>query len=303
MLYLRMNDRWAGSEQVSDLTEPWLQTLQTVLQARHHLGEGWSLSARLPVGWLEFDSDVGQGAQRISGFGDLSLGGTYDFAGLWGLAGHLPRITFGGELVLPTGTQQSLGVLSSTSMPTVVSLGTGSFGLAAQLSATWLLSQRFGLRVPVRVQAPLTYATNNVRRGMGLTYALQALLLPASGWVVSLGVSGRWRQQAEHDGAGAVLNSGGHLAAVQVVLAAPLSDAWSLQASGRVPVWRKLGGVQLSEGFSATLAVSWRLGATQTDPATADPATADPAKPRADKPPAGTPEPDAELPATAAPAG
>ena len=66
-----------------------LETARMTLFARHHFGHGWAADFTLPVGMVVLTSSAGE-HRRLSGLGDLELGGRYDFSALWGAGGYSP---------------------------------------------------------------------------------------------------------------------------------------------------------------------------------------------------------------------
>ena len=251
--YLTMRERFEGSDVYSDFSEPRIDRVTANLDVSVLGRSGWLAQARVPIGWLRHDGDVGQPPVTLSGLGDVALSGGWRW-----LFGKRVELTSLATVKMPTGQVTTAGVLSSTSMPTVVAIGNGTWSVGSRFALNWRVTESYGLRIPLRLNLPLTHAVNGAKPGLGLRSGVEGFYIHPKGHVFSGGLNVGWRAQARFDSHGQILNSGGTLVAVQLATLLMFSDAWGAQLAGRVPLWRTVGGRQLSEWFSASAAVVYR---------------------------------------------
>jgi hypothetical protein len=90
--YARFAHEYAGGDHVDGADAPTLDAMIALLTACHHFGDGWSADLTLPAGRVRLQQPEGS-SERIAGFGDLELGGRYDFSALWGPGGYRPSLT------------------------------------------------------------------------------------------------------------------------------------------------------------------------------------------------------------------
>lgn len=233
------------------------------------LATGTDAQIRLPVGFVRAEPSV-QNATTEFGLGDLDVGVRQDLSRLWSNAGDRLTIHLGARLVAPTGRYRSDAALSvvglttgddralrPTTYDTQASLGAGiwSAGLGVQLG--WRPHPRWHLSSLAEWLEPLSNTSDGIRwgRDVDVQVALTAVVW-AETLALMVGGDYRWHDQdrVPDPESGRRFDVGGRdELGVAVGLRAELTDSWSCSARGHIPVWQRVGGVQLVETVSAEL--------------------------------------------------
>ncbi|MDD9932121.1 MAG: thioredoxin domain-containing protein [Myxococcales bacterium] len=238
-----------GDEVDSDAS---IDTHMVALLVRHHLGDGWAMDMRVPMGSLSSDAGDGTAITRSGGFGDVQLGARYELAQLWGPGGYAPSLTLRLALGLPTG--------EATPAETVLATGTGAFSATAELTYTQFATKWLAVIAPVSGRQPLSRNAEGSRVGSQLTAGLGAMVIPASGLQVSAGLTHVARDHGHNETNGELVNSGGHWLSAFVTVSAQVDERMSLWAGGRLPVLSDVNGQQLSSSFALNLGVAFSFG-------------------------------------------
>ncbi len=230
----------------------------STLIARHHFGEGWSIDGVLPVGFVELSTPAAETPARVTGLGDIQLGGRYDFAALWGAQFPRPNVTLGLRLGLPSGEQATLSP-SPAVPPTRLAVGTGAWSLRPNLSLAQFVIPELALSLQTDLALPLSYAETNRRPGRALTLSPSVLAFPYDGIALRAGLVYEARGYADEQPAGTVINSGGAWLRVSGGATFALGDVLRVGLGAQVPVWLRVNGTQLAETvtISSTLAAVW----------------------------------------------
>lgn len=218
-----------------------------VLEATHHLGEGWAVSGRLPIGSVRVEPPDGAPA-RFTGFGDLDLQLRYDLAALWGPKRYRPSLVASAGLALPSGTQRT--VFATGLAPYLLAIGRGTWGLSGRLALTQPIHPRVALEAAVGVSSPVSASAQGLRMGADLGGSLGAFTRPASAWMIGARLDLLHRGRAWKSGEGTVLNSGGSWLAAELITAFRASERTSLFVGARTPIFAHVEGYQVSESFS-----------------------------------------------------
>ncbi len=240
-----------------------LDTTFGVLALRHHFGDGWSADGRLPVGSLRLDPGNGDPKARLSSWGDLELGLRYDFLALWGTGGYAPSLTLRGALRFPSGEQRKIQIAGVP--PSLVAIGTASFGVAGQLEYTQFLHKIVALRGSIGLSQPLTATENGLTFGRETNLGAGVSLLPWGKLITSAQLGLTHLDPSQEEGVGEVISSGGWWLGLELTAAHPISDRVMVGASGRVPLWQKVNGEQLIETWALTALVALSFGATEKE--------------------------------------
>lgn len=218
-----------------------------VLEATHHLGDGWAVSGRLPIGSVRVEPPDGDPA-RFTGFGDLDLQLRYDLAALWGPKRYRPSLVASAGLALPSGTQRT--VFATGLAPYLLAIGRGTWGLSGRLALTQPVHPRVALEAAVGVSSPVSASAQGLRMGADLGGSVGAFTRPASAIMVGARLDLLHRGRAWKSGEGTVLNSGGSWLAAELIAALRASDRVSLFVGARTPIFAHVEGYQVSESFS-----------------------------------------------------
>ncbi len=248
-----------GKSDVSSATTPSLQSFITTLSVRHAFGGGWSADAALPAGNIRLDPGGGVESRRLAGFGDFTLGGAYDFAGLWGSELYRPRLSLRLAVGFPTGKESTIGDPNDPVPPSVLTIGTAAFSLTNEISLTQRVHERFGFNTRLSYRQPLSDTDEGVRFGAYNQTAGSLFVVPVDWLAIKLGGEYDVRRRAEREGMGVLVNSGARLFAVRAgvgIFAGPVSI--SLEA--RRPVFIDVNGTQIVESFSGQASLSVELG-------------------------------------------
>lgn len=269
LTYARFADELAGSEPVEG-DSPLLEATLTQLTLRHHFGHGWSADFSLPAGSISIEPASGEPTRRLSGFGDVEIGGAYDFAALWGTGGYRPSLTLRLGLGLPTGRHDTLGEeggAPDSVPPNVLSIGYGAYGGAAELRLTQFANPWLGVSPSVSLRRPLGANESGVTMGTSTAIGFDALVLPARDLLVIAGSSLQTRTHSREQEEGTILNSGGRAVFASLSATLRASGALSLGLGGRMPLYTHVNGRQVVESYSvlATLSVTFGADADEHD--------------------------------------
>jgi hypothetical protein len=247
--YARFASEFQGGDRV-DRTAPVLRASLVQLLVRHHFGSGWSADLVVPAGTVRRSATDSEPAQRLSGLGDIEIGGEYDFAALWGPGGYRPSLTLRLALGLPTGQQGTFGDEQGGVPPNVVSIGYGAFGGAAELRLTQFVTRRVGFAPSASVRRPFGPNEAGVTMGTTAAFGLDALLVPWRRVVVTAGASFEARTRTKEEAEGPLDNSGGRTIAGSLAVSARATDRVTLGVGGRLPLYTYANGRQISETYS-----------------------------------------------------
>ena len=233
------------------------------LDARHHFGDGWSADASLPIGSVRYDPGLDRPALRLSGFGDVQLGGRYDFGALWGAGGYLPSVTLRAGLGLPSGTQATLQAPNVP--PNLLAIGEATWSVSGRLTFDEFLARWVAVGGWLDGTVPIGRTQAGLRFGERVGYGLGATFLPISELAVSLHLTGEHRNRADEASAGVVISSGGHSLAAQLWAGLRIGDALNVGVGGRVPFHQRVGGTQITETFSLFASIGLTFGGEDED--------------------------------------
>lgn len=267
--YARFADEYRGSEKVHE-DEPELDAFITQLSLRHYFGQGFAADLALPAGTIWVEPGHGEPTRRLSGFGDLELGASYDFAALWGAGGYQPSLTLRLGLGLPTGRQGTIGEEDpghaddghGSVPPNILAIGYGAYSGSAELRLTQFASRYFGVSPSVSAREPFGASESGLTMGGTYLMGLDALAVPVPWLVVSAGGLLQVRPHSEEEVEGRILNSGGRAVFATASASVRASERVAFGVGGRVPVHTQVQGQQISETFSlmASLSVSFGGG-------------------------------------------
>jgi hypothetical protein len=258
------DQHFSGSERDETIPKVTVERYMSILGARYHIGDGLGIDAALPVGLIEHQDEAvidqfnRPKLTRMSGLGDLDIGVRYDLSSLWGRLSNLPIFALRLGVILPTGRAGSAGLLTSTSTPVLVSLGSGSFALSLRGDLTYFVHPRVAISVPVGLRAPLTFAENAVRGGVSATYGLGIVGRPLDILTLmarvqgSSSLKGEIKSMQNNEKDGSLLNSGGTVLAAEVLVGVNVHEDVLIAVQGRYPFWRTLAGTQVTESFSVS---------------------------------------------------
>lgn len=265
--YTYLGSGRTGSGQASAAV-PTIHVVQTTLAARHHFGQGWSVRASLPMGWISVQTpgyNTNQGYTsagrytELAGFGDMDLSAGYDLAALWGASAYRPRMLLQAGLAFPTGEQNKDSVQLSAS-PNVLSLGTGSYSPTFAVT----LNQRLGRYLSLGMQAggrvPLHTNNNGIHMGGMMNGSLALRVLPLSALTLEAAATVQRVGLAEEEERGTMVNSGGVWLRAEPRVAFRASERIHLSLGMRIPFFVKVNGTQAVESVAATLGLSFRFG-------------------------------------------
>jgi thiol-disulfide isomerase/thioredoxin len=261
--YARFAHEFDGGDHVDGADAPTLDAMIALLTARHHFGDGWSADLTLPAGRVRLRQPEGS-SERIAGFGDLELGGRYDFSALWGPGGYRPSLTLRLGLGLPTGVTGELDA-EGTVPPSVLAIGHGAFGVSGQLELTQFVHPRIALWLPLEYRTPLDYSQTGVRMGAEHRVGAGVIGIPWP-WLVVRGaafaqVRGRSREQGE----GELVNSGGRFVSGELSASVRASDRVSFAAGARIPLAVDVNGRQVTESYTLLGSIAFTFGAAEAD--------------------------------------
>jgi hypothetical protein len=252
--YARFARELEGADEV-DRSQPTLEALLVQLQLRHHFGQGWSADVVVPTGTITREAD-GQ-SEHLSGFGDLEIGGEYDFAALWGPRPFWPSLTLRLALALPTGRSGELG---DPAAPSVVSLGNGAFGGVAELRLTQFVAHRLAIAPAASIRGPFSANESGGTTGTSTTFGLDAVVVP-TGWLfLTAGVAYQVRGYTEEQTGERVVNSGGRFLAALAIASVRAGDRVTVGAGVHVPLYSDVNGRQIAESYSLLALVSLSFG-------------------------------------------
>ena len=261
LAYSRFLDEYRGSAVVDGDTAE-LDAFVTQLSLRHYFGAGLAADLALPAGTITVEPGQGEPARRLSGFGDLELGASYDFAALWGAGGYQPSLTLRAGLGLPTGRQGTLGHEGGSVPPNILAIGFGAYSGSAELRLTQFASRYFGVSPSASVREPFGASESGVTMGGTYLAGLDALVVPTSWLVLGAGGLLQVRTQSDEQEEGRVVNSGGRVVFATGSASVRASEKVAFGIGGRVPLYTDVNGQQLSETYSVygTLSVSFGGG-------------------------------------------
>ena len=262
--YSRFGTEYDGSD-AFDGDAPKLDVWLTQLLARHHFGEGWAMDLTVPAGTIVVEGTRGEHSRRLSGFGDLEVGGSYDFAALWGAGGYRPSLTLRLGLALPTGRAGTVGEEGGAVPPNVLSIGNGAYGGAAEVRLTQFVGRRVALAPYASVRSPFGRNESGTDMGASTSLGLDALVLPASWFFVAGGGSLHSRSQSDEQHEGRILNSGGQTIAASLSVGFVPSKRVSLGVGGRLPVCRHVNGRQIAESYTVLGTLGLSFGGSEED--------------------------------------
>ncbi len=250
-----------GDSPTPNSLEQSLDAFFGIVSVRHFFGSGWAASLMVPVGTISHNDS------RVTGLGDLAISGQYNFGALWGLGGYRPSLTLEVGLSLPTGTRLLSGEVptdvnpfsrdTSSVPPTMLGIGTRALTSTVRLEYTQILHRTLALRLPVSARLPLMANGDGLTFGPGASAALGLVYFPIPEISVSASYDFRYGTRAEEESHGAVLNSGGQWHAAELSIGGRVSKMLTIGLRGRVPVYSKVNGHQLTETFSLMTTLSY----------------------------------------------
>jgi thiol-disulfide isomerase/thioredoxin len=242
-----------------------LDILITTLSARHHFEDGWSADLSLPTGSIWLQPGGGEHTRTLSGFGDLELGGAYDFAALWGAGGYRPSLRLRAGIGLPTGKESTLTSADSEAPPSVLSIGLASYSAVTELTFTQFLSSRVAIMAPISTRVPLGKTESGKDFGNVFRYGGSLVVIPGKGLVVSAGVEHQVRGYVTEQEEGRLLNSGSTVTRAVFNTSYRASDLLSLQLGAGRPIRVDAQGSQISESFSFSAGLGLSFGGKDED--------------------------------------
>lgn len=253
-------DTYTQSERTPDPAEPSILATIGTLEARHYFGEGWAADVTLPIGTVRYDPGLERPAGRLSGLGDLMLGARYDLAALWGAGGYNPSVTLRAAVGLPSGKQER--ITAPNVPPNLLAIGSATWSVSGGITLSQFLARWVAIHGWLDALTPLGRTEEGIRFGTRIGYGAGAAFIPVERLALFLDLAGEHRLRADEQEEGTIINSGGHLLAAQLSVSLAVTDRFSLGAGGRLPVYRHVGGSQLTETFSVfgTVAVSFGGG-------------------------------------------
>ncbi len=257
------NKQLSGSGSVASSGTNRLDSTLFDLSLARHLGGGFAVSMRLPIGSVRLEPTGGQ-TTNISGFGDFDVGGSYTFdapfGGVW-----RPRLRARGTLVLPTGTAIRVEDASPGVPPNLIAIGAGAIGLGADIGGVQPITAKLSARVGIGVRAPLTYGVTNNRFGYSITTSIGSLYQPASNFLIAAGVSGLHRSNARNRELGTLTNSGGDSLGADLTVTYLASDDIAVGVGGQLPLYQNVNGTQVAQSFSLLSFVAMSFGSGDDD--------------------------------------
>jgi len=262
LTYARFADELQGSEP-ADGDSPLLEATLAQLMLRHHFGQGWSADLSLPAGSITLEPGGHESTRRLSGLGDIEAGMAYDFSALWGAGGYRPSLTLRLGLGLPTGRHGTLGEEghgADSVPPSVLSIGYGAYGGAAELRLTQFAAPWLGISPAASVRRPFGANESGVTMGTSTSLGVDALLLPSSWLLLSVGGALQSRTHSREEEEGRIANSGGRALFATASATARVSPLLSFGLGGRVPLHTHVNGRQIVESYSVLGTVSLTFG-------------------------------------------
>ncbi|HMR75849.1 MAG TPA: hypothetical protein PKD61_12070, partial [Polyangiaceae bacterium] len=237
-----------------------LDILITTLSARHHFEDGWSADVSVPTGSIWLHPGRGEPTRTLSGFGDIELGGAYDFAGIWGAGGYRPSLRLRAGIGMPTGKESTLADADSEAPPSVLSIGLASYSAVSELTFTQFLSSRVAIMAPIAVRVPFGKTESGKDFGNVFRYGASLVVIPGTGFVVAAGVEHQVRGHVTEETEGRLLNSGSTVTRAVLNTSYRVSDVLSLQLGGGRPLRVDAQGSQISESFSLSAGLGLTFG-------------------------------------------
>lgn len=257
--YLHFSRQLRGSEETGEdgaKLDAWLSQLSL----RHHFGQGWWGDLVLPAGSIRLEPGGGEPTRRLSGFGDLEVGGGYDFAALWGAGGYSPSLTLRVGLGLPTGRQSTLGEEGASVPPNVLAIGYGAYSGSTELRLTQLATRWLAVSPSASVRKPFGASEQGVQMGTSMTAGAEALLLVPRPLVLGVGAVFEVWTHSEEQGEGRIANSGGRSIAGKVSASVHFGERLTATLGARRPIYTKVNGTQTSETYSVFAALGVTFG-------------------------------------------
>jgi thiol-disulfide isomerase/thioredoxin len=244
--------------------DPLLESVLVTLFARHHFGEGWAADLTVPAGMVVLSAASGE-QRRVSGLGDIELGGRYDLGALWGAGGYWPSLTLRLAAGLPTGERATLGIGTEVD-PTVLSVGTGAFSAIGALRYTQFVHRYVAFALPFSLRYPVSDIDAGTTVAPTAVGGLDMLGFVDDWLILRAGLAVSHRDNNRSDLEGTELNSGGDWVRASLHGTFRIQPV-SLGIGATVPVYADVNGRQITETFSlnATLAVTFGAGGEEDD--------------------------------------
>ncbi len=247
-----------------------------VSSARWRLRTGTELGARLPVGFVRSASSDGVDDTAF-GLGDATLTVAQALTELWPVAPRRWSVRVSAGLILPTGRYRSDAALSFTDVAagtegqldvvtydTQASLGAGTWASVVGTEVGWRATDRLHLVVLGRWTEPLTTTPDDIRWGRDIDVQTGVSMSP---WLdvleITASVDYRFHDRdriPNEDDEGRSVVGGRDEIGVAGGLAVRLTDRLHCGGRVHVPVWQRVGGVQLVETVSAMISCDVRVG-------------------------------------------
>ena len=248
-----------------------------VSAARLALASGTELRARLPVGFVSRSGSSDDPSDTAFGLGDAVLAVAQELLVFGSNRPQDLSLRVAAGLLIPTGLYRSDaslsfidvspgpgGALDVVTYDTQASLGAGVWSATFGLEFGWQLSRRLVLGARGQWSEPLTSTFDGISWGRDIDAAIG---LTAAPWldVLTIAVGIDYRRHTldtvPNEETGERLDVGGRdELGVVAGIEAWLSDDLRCAGGLHLPVWQRVGGVQLVETVSVQASCGYRVG-------------------------------------------
>lgn len=244
------------------------------------LDTGTSVGLRVPIG-ISVASPAEGDAQTLAGLGDLQLSAAQELTALWDRERDLPlAVSVRVGMVAPTGRYEpdvgfsvtdvsgsSEGTIDLITYNTRATLGAGVWSLVGALELDWDVVDRLSLTATGQLVQPFTRTSDDIFWGLDAEVALYTSFAVLPGrFRVGLGADYRYHGldeiPVEDEVTGALVRDavgGRDEVGLGLGVEARFTNRLGCSVRGHVPVWQRVGGVQLVETFSVTTGCAYAV--------------------------------------------
>lgn len=265
--------RHEGTTRIED--GPKVDSLLGSFTLRHYFHDGWSADTVLSAGSIRLDppGDPPEGSptRRVTGLGDLEVGGSYDFAALWGSGGYRPSLRLRAGVGLPTGREAIFE--EARGEASFLSLGLASWNTVAEVTFTQFLHRRLAVIVPLSARFPLSSTENRTHFGDVYRFGASGLVILHDRLLASAGLEHEIRGYATveddpdtpDDDSGRLESSGSDVTRAVFNASAKITDSLSLFLGLRLPVRVDVDSRQITESFTLQGGLTFTFGEHRHD--------------------------------------